>query len=285
MVHRLVHPLVRRFANAATVLLAVLLGLSGGLASGLGVSPAQAAKVVPPPVNVPVSYQLGDPYQPEFGFGIVIRDRTFRPVSGFYNVCYLNGFQTQAEQTGWWKRTHRSLLLRKNGRYVVDGQWNEVLLDTSTDTKRRAIARVLGGWIDSCARKGYSAVEFDNLDSYQRSRGRLTKSHNVAMAKLLVARAHRKGLAAGQKNASELGSRGRRTAKFDFAIAEECERYRECAGYLAVYGSRVIEVEYTDYPPAVFARACAARGSRISVILRDRLLLKPGGAGYRYESC
>ncbi len=270
--------------SALSVLVAVCVSLAG-FALGFGLSPAQAAKVTPPPVNVPVSYQLGDPYQPEFGSGVVIRDRTFRPAAGYYNVCYLNGFQTQADQTRWWKRTHRNLLLRKNGRYVVDGQWNEVLLDTSTSAKRRAIAKILGGWIDGCARKGYAAVEFDNLDSYQRSRGKLTMSNNVAMAKLLVARAHVRGLAAGQKNSSELGSRGRRTAKFDFAIAEECERYRECGSYLAVFGSRVIEVEYTDYSTAVFDRACAARGGRISVLLRDRLLRKPGAPGYRYESC
>lgn len=253
-------------------------------ATGSVSSPASAAPLPPTP-NAAVSYQLGGDYEPEFEHGIVIRDSTSSPIVGYYNICYLNGFQTQTDQTGWWKKKHRSLLLRKDGRYVVDGQWNEVLLDTSTAKKRRAISRVVARWTDGCARRGFNAVEFDNLDSYQRSRGRLTKANSVALAKLLVKRAHLRGLAAGQKNASELGDRGRRVAKFDYAIAEECERYRECDSYRANYGDKLIEVEYTDYSTAVFDRACAARGSQISVILRDRQLRAAGEPGYRYAAC
>ena len=252
---------------------------------GVGVTPAIAASAVPPPVNAPVSYQLGGAYSPEFGTGIVIRDSTARPAAGNYNICYLNGFQTQPDQTRWWKRHHRDLLLRKSGRYVVDDQWNEVLLDTSTAKKRRAIARIIGRSVDACASKGFAAAEFDNLDSYQRSRGRLTKRNSLAMAKLLVNRAHSRGLAAGQKNASELGSSARRTAGYDFAIAEECERYRECDAYTSVYGNRVIEVEYTDYSTAIYQRACTARGADMSIVLRDRLLVPAGAPGYRYEQC
>ena len=265
--------------SAVSVAMASLLG-SAAIAS----TPAVAAPVPPTP-NASVSYQLGGDYGPEFASGVVIRDSTSSPIAGHYNICYLNGFQTQADQSKWWKRKHRNLLLRKGGRYVIDGQWNEILLDTSTAKKRRAIARVVGKWTDACAQKGFSAVEFDNLDSYQRSRGRLTKSNSVVLAKLLVKRAHLRGLAAGQKNASELGDRGRRIAKFDFAIAEECERYRECESYRAIYGDNLIEVEYTDYSTSVFDRACAARGAQISVILRDRQLSPAGEPGYRYAAC
>ncbi len=265
--------------------LTVALGISGA-GSSVGVHAVEVMpRVAAPTPGAPVSYQLGGAYEPENPAGTVIRDRTEHPAPGYYNICYINGFQTQTDETHWWKQKHPSLLLRKNGRVVMDRQWNEALLDTSTAAKRRALTRIVGLWIDGCARKGFAAVEFDNLDSYLRSRGRLSKSNSLAFAKRLVARAHSRGLAAGQKNATELGSRGKRIAKFDFAVAEDCERYRECGAYTAVYGNRLIEVEYTDSPRRVFDRACQLRGATISVVLRDRLLRTPSHPGYRSQTC
>ena len=51
----------------------------------------------------------------------------------------------------------------------------------------------------------------------------------------------RAGLAAGQKNLA--GFDGRRVG-YDFAVAEECGRYRECGSYVAHHGRRVIVIEY-----------------------------------------
>src|SRR5206468_2676945 len=92
-----------------------------------------------------------------------------------------------------------------------------------------------------CAAKGFDAVELDNLDSFTRSHGLLKRRQALAFARLLVSRAHAAGLAAGQKNLA--GYDGRQVG-YDFAIAEECGRYRECAGYTRFYGRRVIAVEY-----------------------------------------
>lgn len=50
---------------------------------------------------------------------IIARDRTARPVAGRYNICYVNGFQTQPDQLRFW-RHHRGLLLERRGRLVVD---------------------------------------------------------------------------------------------------------------------------------------------------------------------
>lgn len=258
--------------------------LAAGTLAGVGVGATQAA-VAPLPTGSQVSYQLGGAYPPEAGAGIIIRDRTENPVAGSYNICYLNAFQTQPGRLRWWKQTHPKLLLRKQGKLVVDAQWNEAVLNISTQPRRRALARIVGRWIDGCARAGFAAVEFDNLDSYHRSRGRLSRADALATAKLLVKRAHAAQLAAAQKNASELGHRGRKIAKFDFAIGEECERYRECDSYTSVYGDRLIEIEYTDYARSVFDRACAARGNTISVILRDRLVRQAGSPGYWSEAC
>jgi hypothetical protein len=107
----------------------------------------------------------------------------------------------------------------------------------------------------------------------------------LAFAKRIVGHAHQRGLAVAQKNTPEFGSRGRRIAQFDFAIAEECQRYSECNRFTNVYGNHVVEVEYTDYPRAVFERACELRGANLSVLLRDRNVTARHSGEYRYEAC
>jgi hypothetical protein len=139
-----------------------------------------------------------------------------------------NAFQAQPEGLTWWRRHHPHLLLRDaSGNVVIDQGWHEALFDTSTAAKRARLAEVVGAWIDGCGRKGFDAVEPDNLDSWTRSRHLLSRADAVAFAALLSRRAHRDGLLIAQKDASELAGQRARTG-FDFAIAEECEVYREC---------------------------------------------------------
>jgi hypothetical protein len=250
-----------------------------------GPSGAASRPVAAPPAGAPFSYQIGGAFSPAPGVTIVDRDRSDRPVPGRYNICYLNAFQAQTDQLRWWRQRHPDLLLVRHGREVVDRGWGEPLLDTSTAARRRALAGIVGSWMARCAASGYQAVEPDNLDSWQRSDGALSVADNLAFARLLIARAHRLGLAIAQKNAAEIARRGRRLG-FDFAIAEECQAYSECGAYTAAYGREVIEIEYTDNGGrANFARACRARGGRISIVLRDRDVVPAGRPGFVEQRC
>lgn len=123
--------------------------------------------------------------------------------------------------------------------------------------------------------------------SFTRSSSRLTQANNLALATLLVSHAHTLNLAVAQKNTAELGSTGKTTSGFDFAIAEECEVWSECHEYTNAYGTAVLEVEYTDVTNAlqVWQNACTARGSTFSIIYRDRDLVPSGGSGYHYQEC
>jgi len=238
-----------------------------------------AAAIVLPPVDVPADYQLGGAYPPPPGVGVVARDRSDDPVSGAYNICYVNGFQTQPGQRRWWLRVHPDLVLRRGGRVVSDPGWpGEMLLDTSTAAKRRAITHVVGRWIDRCGRDGFQAVETDNLDSWTRSGGLLTRTHNRALARLLATRAHARDLAFAQKNAASLTG----APFFDFAVVEECQRYAECGRFLRRYEDRVIEIEYRRRD---FTAACRSHGDRIAVVLRDRELRPDMSRGYRFAVC
>ena len=113
-------------------------------------------------------------------------------------------------------------------------------------------------------------MEFDNLDSYTRSDDLLTRGQALAYAKLLVARAHQAGLAAGQKNLSDFDGT---TIGYDFAVSEECGRYRECDQYVASFGDQVLMIEYRTQD---FAKTCAAYGATHAVVLRNRNLTPAG---------
>ncbi|MBC2960697.1 endo alpha-1,4 polygalactosaminidase [Nocardioides deserti] len=225
-------------------------------------------EIEPLPVGTHADYQLGGVRPVPASVGIVVRDRRAEP-AGRYDVCYVNAFQTQPGERRFW-RERRHLVLREGGRPVTDEAWGEWLLDLRTPAKRRALARVVGRWVDRCAKDGYEAVEYDNLDSFTRSRGLLRRRQALAYARLVVAEAHEAGLAAAQKNLA--GYDGTKVG-FDFAVAEECGRYRECGAYAAAYGRRVVAVEYRKQD---FRRACRHWGVRLPVVLRD-LAVSPTG--------
>ena len=120
------------------------------------------------------------------------------------------------------------------------------------------------------------AVELDNLDSYLRSKGLLTRQHALAFATALAEVAHRQGLAVGQKNAPELAAR-LSASGYDFAVAEECAEYDECGVYTAAYGAAVVDIEYTR---GAYLEACRDP-RRPTTTLRDREVSPSGRSGLR----
>ena len=274
-------------ASRNRIAVATIAALTLAVALGAGAHAASTPTRVLPPVNGQFDYQIGGPYHPIAAVKIIDRDRTASPAAGKYNICYVNAFQTQPGEASFWTGSHANLLLKNSkGKYLIDPDWpDEYLLDTSTSAKRASLAAIINRWIDGCATQGFQAIEPDNLDSWTRSKGKLTKANNMALATLLATHAHSKGLAIAQKNTAELGSAGKTSVGFDFAIAEECQVYTECDSYTGPYGNRVIEIEYTDNARSAYTKACAAQGKHISVILRDRDVVPAGQSAYRYEAC
>jgi len=267
---------VRRRVCVSGVLVALAL-------SGCAAGPPASAPV-PPPVGGGLDYQLGGAYDPPAGVDIVVRDSTDEPAAGVYSVCYLNGFQTQPADSERMLTDSPELILTANGGPVRDENWpDELLFDTGSAGKRTALAALLLPQVTACATAGFDAVEIDNLDSFTRSAGLLTAADNVAFARILVTGAHDAGLAIGQKNAAELA--GPLSELFDFAVAEECDRWQECGLYTAAYGDRVLAIEYADDLREDFAAACAVPDRPRSMILRDRDLAVSGAADYVYEHC
>lgn len=271
--------------SAVALLVATSLAVILGLAATAPVT--AGPRVRPLPVDAPADYQLGGAYRPPAATVVVVRDRLARPAGRGYDICYVNAFQTQPDSLSWWRRAHPGLLLRsRDGRLVSDPGWpGEFLLDTSSARVRHRLGAVVGRWLARCGHDGFDAVEPDNLDSFTRSRGLLSRADNLAFARVLAGRAHAAGIAIAQKNTAGVTRAERRRIGFDFAVAEECAVYRECGSYARAYGRRILEIEYTDNGRAAFRRACRRHGEHWSILLRDRLLRRPAHQQHAYREC
>jgi hypothetical protein len=111
-----------------------------------------------------------------------------------------------------------------------------------------------------CARKGFDAVEPDNLAGFENRTGfDLTAAEQLRFNRWVAARVHALGMAVALKNDPRqvpgLASR------FDFAIVEQCFQYDECATYepFVAAGKAVFEAEY-ELRPSAYCDAAARLG-------------------------
>ena len=271
--------------SASTTATPVASSSTHSSASVASPSAKQTAAIHLPPSGTGFDYQLGGPYTPPKGVRIVERDRTAQPAAGLYNTCYVNGFQTQPDESKAFAAQHPDLVLQTSNEPLVDPGWpDEYIFDTSTPAKRAALTTLVGGWIAGCARDGFSAVEIDNLDSFTRSKGALTAGDNLALAGAYAKAAHAAGLAIAQKNTAEYTAKVHALG-YDFAVTESCYQFSECASYTKVYPV-VLDVEYGDeLGEDGFQRACADADRPRAMILRDHSLSVPGDADYLYRTC
>lgn len=243
-----------------------------------------------PPVTGSFDYQLGGAADNE-GLTVVVRDVTAKPMPGAYDICYVNGFQTQPGEGERWLHERGSAVLKDgSGAPVTDPDWpDEYVLDPSTPAQRKIILDALGPEISDCAAKGFEAVDIDNLDTFSRftdpASGRIDEAGAIELARSYAAIAHQHGLAVGQKNAPELAGTVGHQVGFDFAVAEECAAFQECESYAKAYGPHVLQIEYTDNLPGSFEQMCATPGRAPLTILRDRDLVAPGDEGYVRRQC
>jgi hypothetical protein len=111
-----------------------------------------------------------------------------------------------------------------------------------------------------CARKGFDAVEPDNVAGYENDTGfDLTAADQLRFNRWIARQVHRRGMAVALKNDPKqvpqlLGA-------FDFAIVEECFQYEECGSYepFVRAGKAVFEAEY-ELAPSEFCAAAASLG-------------------------
>jgi hypothetical protein len=135
----------------------------------------------------------------------------------------------------------------------VDGWPDERWLDIR---RLDLLAPILRARLDTCAAKGFDAVEPDWLDAYDQDTGfPITKADSLRFDRWVAREAHVRGLSIAQKNAPGLVAALHGT--FDFAVVEECFTYDECEAFLPYLAAdhAVLDAEYTPAPGAFCAKA------------------------------
>jgi hypothetical protein len=135
----------------------------------------------------------------------------------------------------------------------LDGWPEEQWLDVRQIEKLRPVVEAR---LDVCRRKGFHAVEFDNVDGYANDSGfPLTAQDQLRFNRFLAAEAHERGLAAGLKN--DLDQIPQLVGDFDFHVNEQCFQYRECGRLLPFVHARkaVFTIEYSVKPSRFCPRA------------------------------
>jgi hypothetical protein len=197
-----------------------------------------------PPVGAAWQWQLDKPLDVSVDAAVYDVDAfetTGHQVERLHNlgrhvICYVNA--------GAWERFRRdkdkfpdSVLGR-----ALDGWPGERWLDIR---RIGVLSPIMKARIARCLRKGFDAVEPDNIDGYQNKSGfPLSGSDQLRYNRWFARQVHKKGLSVALKN--DLGQVKALVPNFDFAIVEECFQYRECGKAVPFIdaGKAVLEVEY-----------------------------------------
>ncbi len=116
----------------------------------------------------------------------------------------------------------------------------------------RLFAKPLERRFDLCARKGFDAVEPDNLAGWENRTGfPITRQDQLRFNRWVARQVHARGMAVALKN--DGGQAGELVGDFDFAIVEQCFQYDECDPYRTFvrHDKAVFEAEY-EIDPARF---------------------------------
>jgi hypothetical protein len=170
-------------------------------------------------------------------------------------VCYLDvgSWESYRPDAG---RFPRAVIGRRYEGFP-DERWLDV-------RRFRLFSAPLERRIAMCARKGFDAVEPDNLAGWENKTGfDITAADQLRFNRWIAREVHRHGMAVALKNDGRqvdqlLGS-------FDFAIVEQCFQYDECGLYrpFVATGKAVFEAEYELDPSRFCAAAAALRFSAI----------------------
>lgn len=133
------------------------------------------------------------------------------------------------------------------------------------------LAPIMLARLDLCKAKGFDAVEPDNMEIYTNDTGfPLTFDDQLKYALWLAEESHKRGLAIGQKNASDQVAD--LVNVYDFSITEDYFFYNEAESMLPYInaGKPVFAAEYTDLPGDFKVFCEKSKGLNFSTILKKR---------------
>jgi hypothetical protein len=223
---------------------------------------------------VSLAFSGGTPserWQPRPGASFQIQLQGAIDLSVRADVYELDGFDVPASTV---RRLHG--LGRRAVCYVNAGAWERWRPDRNS-FPASVVGRELDDWpgerwldirridvlgpimrrrFEMCRRKGFDAIEADNVAGYTQATGfRITSGDQLRYNRFLARTAHRLGLSIGLKN--DLGQVRDLVPAFDFAVNEECFEHRECDRLRPFKraGKAVFVIEYALPRSAYCARA------------------------------
>jgi hypothetical protein len=131
----------------------------------------------------------------------------------------------------------------------------------------RKFAPLIEARIAMCARKGFDAVEPDNINGWENKTSfPLTRADQLRFNRWIARQVHKRGMAVALKNDSQQARQ--LVGDFDFAVVEECFQYEECDLFkpFVEAGKAVFEAEY-ELPTAKFCTE--ANALRFSAIRKN----------------
>lgn len=185
------------------------------------------------------------------GFETTKREVAALHAGGRRAICYLD--------VGSWEsyRPDRDEFPRAVIGRRYEGFPDERWLDAS---RYRLFRKPLEARIAMCARKGFDAVEPDNLAGFENRTGfDITAADQLRFNRWIATQVHRRGMAVALKNDPEQAAQ--LVGSFDFAIVEECFQYDECGKFSPFVraGKAVFEAEY-ELPTSRFCDQAKALG-------------------------
>ncbi len=126
------------------------------------------------------------------------------------------------------------------------------------DIRSSALRAIIERRFDICARKGFDAIEPDNMDVFEigsDSGFPLTRANGVEFADWLAGAAHARGMAIGQKNAASITADIH--ARYQWALTEDCYSGGRWCDDVSAYADENKPVFMCEYSSSSFKSACS----------------------------
>lgn len=233
------------------------------LTAALLLAPAASARWQPQPATAPWQWQLQGKTDTSVAAGVYEVDGFETPprtVAALHRlgrkvICYLD--------VGSWERYRPDAgdfppaLLGAVYSGYPDERWLDV-------RRLDLLGPILRKRFDLCRRKGFDAVEPDNVAGYENETGfPLSGADQLRFNRWVAREVHRRGMAVALKNDPDQVRQ--LLAAFDFAVVEECFAYDECARFspFVAAGKAVFAAEYESAPASFCPQALALGFSAI----------------------
>lgn len=132
------------------------------------------------------------------------------------------------------------------------------------DVRDQVVRNIMSKRMDLAKSKGCDGLEPDNVDGFANKSGfPLTAQDQINFNTFLADQAHARGMVVALKNSTDLVSS--LVNKFDFAVVEECFKYKECGAYAPFIkqNKAVLNAEYSKYSATTCTQAASMKFSTV----------------------